>query len=149
MSGGDGCELCATPGGDVLWSDERLRIVRVEDPDYPGFLRVIWNAHVREMSDLDRPHRQCLLDAVFAAERAVLDLLHPDKVNLASLGNMTPHLHWHVIPRFRADPHFPDSVWAVRRGGRPVPLPMPVGDYAHAVANVIAGALGPSFPRAS
>jgi diadenosine tetraphosphate (Ap4A) HIT family hydrolase len=26
-----------------------------------------------------------------------------------------PHLHWHVIPRFADDAHFPDPVWASRR----------------------------------
>jgi diadenosine tetraphosphate (Ap4A) HIT family hydrolase len=35
-------------------------------------------------------------------------------VNLASLGNITPHLHWHVIPRFADDPHFPNPIWAAR-----------------------------------
>ena len=134
MSDASGCELCSTPGGVVLWSNEQLRVVRVDDPDYPGFLRVIWQGHVREMSDLDAAQRSDLLDVVFAAERALIGLLRPDKVNLASLGNMTPHLHWHVIPRFRGDPHFPDPVWAVRRGGVPVVLPMPVADYEQAVA---------------
>ena len=85
-------------------------------------------------SDLDAAQRSGLLDVVFAAERALIGLLRPDKVNLASLGNMTPHLHWHVIPRFRGDPHVPDPVWAVRRGGVPVVLPMPVADYEQAVA---------------
>ena len=134
MSDASGCELCSTPGGVVLWSNEQLRVVRVDDPDYPGFLRVIWQGHVREMSDLDAAQRSGLLDVVFAAERALIGLLRPDKVNLASLGNMTPHLHWHVIPRFRGDPHFPDPVWAVRRGGVPVVLPRPVADYEQAVA---------------
>jgi diadenosine tetraphosphate (Ap4A) HIT family hydrolase len=137
----DGCELCSTPGGEVLWSDPRLRVVRVEDPDYPGFLRVIWQGHVREMSDLGPAHRQCLMEAVFAVERAVIDLLQPDKVNLASLGNMTPHLHWHVIPRFRGDPHFPDPVWAPRRGGSAVPLPMSAADYGRQVGASVAAAL--------
>jgi diadenosine tetraphosphate (Ap4A) HIT family hydrolase len=150
MSVVDGCELCTTPGGEVLWSDRNLRVVRVEDPDYPGFLRVIWQGHVREMSDLAPAQRSGLLDAVFAAERAVIALLRPDKVNLASLGNMTPHLHWHVIPRFRGDPHFPDPVWAARRAGRAVPLPMPVEDYGRAVAASIAASLAsPDRPLAS
>jgi len=44
----------------------------------------------------------------------------PDKVNLASFGNMTPHLHWHVIPRWRDDSHFPQSIWsAAERQGAP------------------------------
>ncbi|MCA3072886.1 MAG: HIT family protein [Rhodocyclaceae bacterium] len=138
MIDASGCELCSAPGGVVLWSNEHLRVVRVDDPDYPGFLRVIWQGHVREMSDLDAAQRSGLLAAVFAAEHALIDLLHPDKVNLASLGNMTPHLHWHVIPRFRGDPHFPDPVWAARRGGVPVALPMPVADYEQAVTAAMA-----------
>jgi len=35
-----------------------------------------------------------------------------DKMNLASLGNQTPHVHWHVVPRFRDDRHFPGPIWA-------------------------------------
>jgi diadenosine tetraphosphate (Ap4A) HIT family hydrolase len=38
--------------------------------------------------------------------------MNPDKINLASLGNVVPHLHWHVIPRFADDAHFPSPVWA-------------------------------------
>jgi diadenosine tetraphosphate (Ap4A) HIT family hydrolase len=40
--------------------------------------------------------------------------MHPDKVNIAALGNMTPHIHWHVIPRFKDDVFFPGSAWSVR-----------------------------------
>lgn len=141
MSEANGCELCSTPGGIELWSNEHVRVVRVEDPDYPGFLRVIWQGHVREMSDLEPTQRSCLLAAVFTAERVLIDQLHPDKVNLASLGNMTPHLHWHVIPRFRGDPHFPDPVWGGRREGVPVELPMPSADYEQAVAAAMARAM--------
>ena len=34
------------------------------------------------------------------------ETMQPDKMNLASLGNMTPHVHWHVVPRFRDDRHY-------------------------------------------
>jgi len=45
----------------------------------------------------------------------------PHKVNLASLGNVVPHVHWHVIPRFLDDRHYPDPVWtAPRRDSAPV-----------------------------
>lgn len=106
-----GCELCATPGGVLLWESPACRVVRVEDAHYPGFCRVIWNAHVREMSDLAPAARRACMDVVFAVERVVRDLYAPDKINLASFGNMTPHLHWHVIPRWRDDRHFPEPVW--------------------------------------
>ncbi len=106
------CDLCDGPGGVVLWRDERLRVVRVADPDYPAFLRVVWNAHVKEMTDLSADESEYFMRAVFATEGVLRNLLNPEKMNLASLGNQTPHLHWHVIPRFRDDRHFPNPVWA-------------------------------------
>ena len=109
------CELCETEGGAVLWRDEFLRVVAVEDADYPGFCRVILQRHVAEMSDLPTPQRTQMMEAVFAVEQALRELLQADKINLASLGNITPHLHWHVIPRFRDDAHFPSPIWAGRR----------------------------------
>lgn len=114
------CELCDSSGGEPLWQDGLCRVVLVEDRDYPGFCRVILNRHVKEMTDLDAQARQRLMEVVFAAERALRELLQPEKINLASLGNMTPHLHWHVIPRFADDRHFPGSVWGeTRRPGVP------------------------------
>lgn len=110
------CPLCAEPDPkSILWEDAYCRVVDAGDPDYPGYCRVIWNAHVREMSDLANTARTHLVDIVCGVERVLRDLLSPDKINLASLGNQVPHVHWHVIPRFADDPHFPDSIWAPRK----------------------------------
>ena len=107
------CELCNAEGGTVLWRDEFCRVVRPAVEGYPGFLRVIVNRHVREMTDL--AERERLMRVVFACEAALRQLYNPDKVNLASLGNAVPHLHWHVIARFSDDAHFPDAIWAAPR----------------------------------
>lgn len=109
------CELCATEGGIVLWKDQRCRVVQTAEPGYPGFCRVIWNAHVREMTDLDDADRSHCMNVVFAVERALRKTLDPVKINLATLGNMVAHVHWHVIPRFADDPHFPQPVWGSRQ----------------------------------
>jgi len=106
------CPLCRQDGGAVLWRGPRLRVVEVGDADYPGYTRVIWREHVAEMTDLDAAARAELMEAVWTVERVQREVLGPDKVNLASLGNMVPHLHWHVIPRWRGDRHFPDAIWA-------------------------------------
>jgi diadenosine tetraphosphate (Ap4A) HIT family hydrolase len=114
------CELCREDGGEVLWRDGFCRIVLVADLHYPGFCRVILDRHAAEMTDLEESERAHLMGAVFATERALRDALAPDKVNLASLGNVVPHLHWHVIPRFRDDRHFPAPIWAApAREGAP------------------------------
>src|SRR5689334_14840100 len=113
-----GCELCESDGGTRIWRDDRCRVVLVDEPGFPGFCRVIWHAHVREMTDLANAERDHLMHVVFELVAALRELLRPDKINLASLGNATPHLHWHVIPRFREDSHFPNSVW-----GKPMRRP--------------------------
>lgn len=111
MSVADACQLCREAGGNILWQDELCRLVLVADADYPGSCRVIWKRHVAEMTDLDTRERRHLMSVVFAAEAAVRHAARPDKINLASLGNMVPHLHWHIIPRWRDDRHFPNPIW--------------------------------------
>lgn len=109
--------MCASPGGRLVWQGGEYRIVIAEDTAAP-VLRVIWNAHVREMSDLGTAEQRVLMRAVFTAESELRALLAPDKINLASLGNQVAHVHWHVIARFTDDSWFPDSIWSgLRRPG--------------------------------
>jgi diadenosine tetraphosphate (Ap4A) HIT family hydrolase len=105
------CELCNNTGGELLWRDEHCRVIHVSEPGYPGFCRVVWEAHVKEMTDLSDEDRLHLMEVVFAVESVMRELLAPHKINLASFGNQVPHLHWHLIPRFSDDPHFPDPAW--------------------------------------
>ena len=87
------------------------RVVAVDDADYPGFVRVILNRHQSEMTDLQAAERDALMAVVWAVESVLRESLQPDKINLASLGNVVPHLHGHVIPRGRDDRHFPNPIW--------------------------------------
>jgi diadenosine tetraphosphate (Ap4A) HIT family hydrolase len=135
------CELCDQTGGEVLWRDERCRVVRVEEPGYPGYCRVIWHDHVREMTDLGADDRAHFMRVVLAVEEALRDELAADKINLASLGNMTPHLHWHVIARFRDDPHFPNSIWGAALRGAPALFSAPASSL---LVQRLASRLGPA-----
>jgi diadenosine tetraphosphate (Ap4A) HIT family hydrolase len=109
------CVFCREEGGVVLWQDDAMRVVLADEHDYPGFCRVILNSHVAEFADLPAAGRDQLMRVVAAVERAQRTVLKPVKVNIASLGNQVPHLHWHVIPRFSNDAHFPFPVWAPRQ----------------------------------
>lgn len=104
------CELCQHQG-EVVIKTSQWRVVLIDDIHYPGFCRVIWNAHVREMTDLSLDERALFMKVVWQVEAAIRQVLQPHKVNLASLGNVVPHLHWHVIPRFLDDLHFPNPIW--------------------------------------
>jgi len=115
MNAVNACPLCQPQNESVLWQDARCRVILAVDPDYPGFCRVVWREHVKEMTDLTDTDRAHFMSVVFVTERVLRELLSPDKINLASLGNQAPHLHWHVIPRFADDAHFPDPVWSARK----------------------------------
>jgi diadenosine tetraphosphate (Ap4A) HIT family hydrolase len=134
-----GCLYCDEEGGRRLWRDARCRVVLTDEP-FPGFCRVVWNAHTREMTDLSAPNRAHLMHIVYAVESALRARLTPSKVNLASLGNAVPHLHWHVVPRFADDTHFPESVWGTRqRDASPHLLP---DDFVASLAGDLAAMLG-------
>ena len=107
-----GCALCGAAGGRVVVETPLWRVVHAQEEGFPAFYRVIWQDHVREFSDLAPAARQACMDVVVGVEQALRRHLQPTKVNVASLGNAVPHLHWHVIARFDWDSHFPGAVWA-------------------------------------
>jgi len=108
----DGCELCREAGGHLVFQSPRWRVIRANDAAFPAFYRVVWRAHVPEWTDLPLADRDALMNVVAAVERVLRESLSPTKVNLASLGNVVPHLHWHVIARFDWDSRWPGPVWA-------------------------------------
>jgi diadenosine tetraphosphate (Ap4A) HIT family hydrolase len=112
MSRVAGCELCEDPGGLPVWADAHWRVVRVDDATFPAFYRVVSVPHVAEFSDLAEADRTRCMTLVAGVEQVLRRELAPAKVNLASLGNVVPHLHWHVIARFHWDSHFPQPIWA-------------------------------------
>ena len=114
------CDLCQPSPFGTLWQDDFCRVVLLNDANYPAYCRVELIEHIKEMTDLTPEKRARMMNCVFAVETAMREVVMPDKINLASLGNKTPHLHWHVIPRFENDKHFPNSHWAeAMREGAP------------------------------
>ncbi|MFZ5577811.1 MAG: HIT family protein [Pseudomonadota bacterium] len=106
------CPLCRNEGEHVVWRGPAFRLIRAAEPLLPAFYRVVWNAHVAEFSDLSALDRLSCMDAVALAEQTLRATLQPDKINLASLGNVVPHLHWHVIARWGWDAFWPQSAWS-------------------------------------
>src|SRR5690606_37826716 len=105
MPADSACPLCTAAGGDLVWRDDRLRVILADEPLYPGFTRVVWHAHVAELSELGDADRAWLLEVLVRVERTMLEVFEPSKINLASLGNQVPHLHWHLVARWPDDPH--------------------------------------------
>ena len=111
----DNCALCSSQKYPIIWANNLLRIVLINDQNYRGYCRVDLINHVKEMADLDEETRNEFMGVIFQTEKIIKEYLQPDKINLASLGNITPHLHWHIIPRYLSDNHFPDSIWSEKK----------------------------------
>ena len=115
------CPLCISLGGALVFQGEKFRVIRADEAGFPAFYRVVWTTHVAEFSDLSVPDRTLCTAVVCEVEQALRAHLQATKINLAALGNVVAHLHWHVIARFDWDTHFPAPVWAERkRPGDPV-----------------------------
>jgi diadenosine tetraphosphate (Ap4A) HIT family hydrolase len=56
---------------------------------------------------------------LYTAETAIVRTLDPDHVNIATLGNVVPHLHWHIIPRYRNDPRWGGPIWLTYESDMP------------------------------
>jgi len=142
-----GCSLCATEGGVPVWRGPRFRVIRAEEADFPVFYRLVWNDHVAEFSDLPASDRSLCMESVTAIESVLRQRLAPTKINLATLGNVVPHLHWHVIARFEWDSHFPAPIWAAAQrptdaaalAGLRAQMPALDVDMRHALAALPAG----------
>ena len=89
-----------------------LYVIDASNHELPGYVRVVLNRHVKEMTDLTDDEKHHVMDVVFFIESTMRSYLKPEKVNLAEFGNMTPHLHWHIIARFADDVYFPEAIWA-------------------------------------
>ena len=107
-----GCPLCDADGGLLVVRLPVCRVIRADDPGFPALYRVVLNDHVAEWSDVSDADQADVMRVVNTVERVMREQLHPTKINLAALGNVVPHVHWHLIARFDWDSHFPAPIWA-------------------------------------
>jgi diadenosine tetraphosphate (Ap4A) HIT family hydrolase len=103
------------------WEDHSdLQIIELEhsfavlnrDQYFPGYTLLFTRRHVTELFHLDQAVRAALMEEVSTVAKALHTLFQPDKINYELLGNMVPHIHWHLIPRFATDPLWPRPIWA-------------------------------------
>jgi diadenosine tetraphosphate (Ap4A) HIT family hydrolase len=78
---------------------------------WPWLILVPRRPAIREIYELPDADQQVLMAEIARASRRLAQLVRPDKINVAALGNMVPQLHVHVIARFAGDPGWPGPVW--------------------------------------
>lgn len=109
------CPMCSR--WDV---DADLRIVELphsyvilnRDQYFPGYTLLFTKNHATELFHLHRDLRAALMDEVSLVAEALYTAYSPSKINYELLGNMVPHIHWHVVPRFSSEQLWPRPIWA-------------------------------------
>lgn len=109
------CPFCSR------WNDEpELRIAELEhsylmlnrDQYFTGYCFLFAKEHLTDFSHLARPVQHGIIDEMTTVAKVLQNLYAPDKINYELLGNMVPHIHWHIVPRFRSDRLWPRPIWS-------------------------------------
>lgn len=91
------------------------RVLLMKDRRFPWLLLVPERESVREIHELPLGDRQTLIEEIAQASQVLTRLFHPDKLNVAALGNIVPQLHIHLVARTTTDPAWPGPVWGFGR----------------------------------
>jgi diadenosine tetraphosphate (Ap4A) HIT family hydrolase len=90
---------------------ELCQVLLMNNKQYPWLILVPERENIKEIIDLDHNEQILLMDEIASVSNAIKNLYNPDKINIASLGNMVPQLHVHIIARFKTDAAWPYPVW--------------------------------------
>lgn len=90
---------------------ELCHILLMNDARFPWLILVPQLEHTSELTDLDQGQAATLMDEIRLTSYVMQTLAKPDKINVATLGNIVSQLHIHVVGRFLSDPAWPNPVW--------------------------------------
>ena len=109
------CSMCRRWEDDSDLAIVELRHSRVvlnRDQFFPGYSLLFTKDHVTELFHLTPLVRGELIEEISRVAQALYDVFSPEKINYELLGNMVPHMHWHLVPRFSNDPLWPRPIWS-------------------------------------
>ncbi|WP_345970806.1 HIT family protein [Sulfurimonas sp. HSL1-6] len=112
--------------------DLPLLFIEVHDSEVP-WLKIFLRRTVREFSECNAEEKAAVWDALDVIEREMLEYYRPEKINIASFGNMLPQVHWHIMARFKADSYFPEPMWGPKQREGALELP-PLGTFLERLA---------------
>lgn len=102
--------------------DHPLIFIEVHESEVP-WLKLFVRREVREFSDCTPEEKSSIWEALDIIEKEMLRYYRPEKINIASFGNMLPQVHWHIMARFREDSFFPEPMWGAKQRDAALSLP--------------------------
>ncbi len=96
--------------------------IEVHESDIP-WLKIFTTVAYKELTDVPKPLRTKLYDVMETVEEEMRAYYKPHKINIAAFGNYLPHLHIHVMARFKEDAYFPEPMWGEKQRESRLTLP--------------------------
>ncbi|RLA72544.1 MAG: HIT family protein [Epsilonproteobacteria bacterium] len=87
------------------------------------WLKIFTKIPRKEFSDCTAEEKAAIWMTLDVIERLMLEYYQPEKINIASFGNMLPHVHWHIMARFKKDSYFPEPMWGSKQRDASLELP--------------------------
>jgi len=94
----------------LVVTESPLIFIELHESEVP-WLKIFVRRSVREFSDCTDEEKQAVWHALDVIEKEMLRYYRPEKINIASFGNMVPQVHWHIMARFKEDSYFPEPMW--------------------------------------
>ena len=105
----------------VIYENKNIRI-EIEKSEIP-WLKIFTQYPYKEMSEVPAHIKLEIYDLLDRIEKEMIAYFSPDKINIASFGNYVPHVHWHIMARFKEDSYFPEPMWGERQREATLDLP--------------------------
>ncbi|HHO65980.1 MAG TPA: HIT family protein [Epsilonproteobacteria bacterium] len=105
----------------VIYENENIRI-EIEESEIP-WLKIFTQYPYKEMSEVPAHIKLEIYDLLDRIEKEMIAYFNPDKINIASFGNYVPHVHWHIMARFKEDSCFPEPMWGKKQRNATLNLP--------------------------
>jgi diadenosine tetraphosphate (Ap4A) HIT family hydrolase len=99
------------PASEVIWQYPNSVAFLGPWQYYQGYCILVARRHATELFQLTDEDRRAFLDEMSRLAKVIYDCFHPHKMNYELLGNQTPHLHWHLFPRYQNDPDLLQPPW--------------------------------------
>lgn len=79
------------------------------------WLKIFTHIPHKEFSQCSAEEKVMIIDTLDCIEVLMLEYFNPEKINIASFGNMLPRVHWHIMARFINDDYFPEPMWGAKQ----------------------------------
>jgi len=105
----------------IIYENESIKI-EVEESEIP-WLKIFTQEPYKEMSEVPSEVKFQIYELLDLIEVEMIGYFQPEKINIASFGNYVPHVHWHIMARFKEDSFFPEPMWGEKQREAILSLP--------------------------